>query len=92
MQWVLLVSVDVSVLCSPLPEVMEIHKDLEACPCFWLGILCDMSVVDLIHQDHEEFHAVPFGKMIDKAGKEKIDLSCLRMNSDVDGNVIAGSY
>lgn len=56
------------------------------------GISCDMSGVDLIHLDHEEFHAVPFGKIIAKAGKEKIDLSCLRMNSDVDGNVIAGSY
>lgn len=33
-QWILLVSVDVSVFCSPLAEMMEFHKDLEAHPCF----------------------------------------------------------
>lgn len=30
-------SVDVSVLCSPLPGMVEFQKDLEACPCFCLG-------------------------------------------------------
>lgn len=34
----------------------------------WKG---DISVVDLIYPDHKEFHAVPFGKIINKARKEK---------------------
>lgn len=40
MEWCsgfLLVSVDVSVFCSPLSELMEFYKDLEAHRCFWLG-------------------------------------------------------
>lgn len=46
---------------------------LRLAPVACWGILCkgDLSVVDLIYPDHKEFHAVPFGKILKKAGKEK---------------------
>jgi len=46
---------------------------LRLAPVAGWGVLCkgDVSVIDLIYPDHNELHALPFGKITSKARKEK---------------------